>query len=412
MKVLSVHNYYRQGGGEDVVVRQECQMLREHGDEVVEYRRSNSGLGDDLASKMLFAGRAFWSPKVELEIETIILRTRPDVAHFHNVFPQISASGYRACKRLGVPVVQTVHNHRMTCVRGDYFRKNRICQDCLTWKSPLPAIFHRCYRGSFPQTVAVAAALAAHQVLHTSRLVDVFLALTEFGKVKLIEAGIPPEKIVVKPNFVYPDPGVSELDNTKGYALFVGRLTPEKRVVTLIEAWNKIDDIPLVIVGSGSVEACLKQIVGRGQLSNVQLLGTKRREEVLALMKQAKLLLVPSELYEGSPVIITEAFACGIPVVASRLGAIGEMVEDGKTGRLFTPGSVEEIRECVTWAVQHPEELRQMGLNARKTFEAKYTHQVNYPLMMQVYQRAIRGQCCDVFWAPRGSEEECSLSVK
>lgn len=397
MKILSIHNHYRQRGGEDVVARQECQMLREHGDEVIEYRRSNAELGDDLASKMLFAGRAFWSRKAEREIEAIILRTRPHVAHFHNVFPQISPSGYRACKRLGVPVVQTVHNYRMTCVRGDYFRDNRVCQDCLTWKVPLPAILHHCYRDSFPESLAAAAALASHNILHTwSRFVEVFVALTEFGRGKLIEAGFPAEKIVVKPHFVYPDPGVSEWrGNGAGYALFAGRLSPEKRVHTVVEAWRKIDDVALIIVGSGSGEALIKGLVGHGDLSNVQLLDTQPRKELLRLMQRAKLLLVPSEWYETFGMVIIEAFACGIPVFASRLGAMAEIIEDGETGRLFTPGFVDEIRGCVRWASEHPEELRRMGLNARKAFETKYTSEVNYPLMMRVYQKALLARLQD-----------------
>jgi len=394
VKVLSVHNHYREAGGEDVVALQECELLREHGDEVVEYRRSNSELGDDLASKMLFAGRAFWSRKAEREIQTIIQRTRPHVAHFHNVFPQISLSGYRACKRLNVPVIQTVHNYRLICVRGDYFRNNHICRDCLNWKIPLPAIFHRCYRDSFAQSAAAAGALAFHQVLRTwDRLVDVFVALTEFGKMKLIEAGYPAQKIVVKPNFVRPDPGICERYSADGYALFAGRLSPEKRVLSLIEAWDAIDDIPLLIVGGGPGEALIKQIVGRGHLTNVELVGSQPRKELLALMKRAKLLLVPSEWYETFGMVIIEAFACGIPVFASRLGAMAELIEDGKTGRLFTPGSIEEIRQCMAWASQHPLELARMGQDARKVFETKYTAEVNYPLMMRVYQKAILAHC-------------------
>jgi glycosyltransferase involved in cell wall biosynthesis len=393
VKVLSVHNYYRQGGGEDVVARQECELLRAHGDEVVEYRRSNSELGDDLLSKMLFAGRAFWSRKAERDIEAIILRRRPHVAHFHNVFPQISVSGYRACKRLGVPVIQTVHNYRLICVRGDYFRNNRICQDCLNWKIPVPAVLHRCYRGSLAQSAAAAGALAAHQILRTwNRLVDIFVALTEFGKQKLIEAGFPEKKIVIKPHFVHPDPGISEHYSARNYALFAGRLSPEKRVVSLIEAWKTIEDVPLIIVGSGPVEAFIKQSVCRGRSNNVQLLAAQPRKKLLALMKGAKLLLVPSEWYETFGMVIIEAFASGIPVFASRLGAMAELIEDGKTGRLFTPGSVEEIRQCMAWASQHPEELARMGLNARNVFETKYTAEVNYPLMKRVYGRAIQAR--------------------
>jgi glycosyltransferase involved in cell wall biosynthesis len=389
LKILSLHNAYRQRGGEDVVVEQEVQLLREHGHEVIEYRRSNEELGDDLVSKFRFGQGALWSRKAALEIEAIIYRSRPDVAHFHNTFPLISPSGYWICKRLGLPVVQTVHNYRMICVRGDYFRDGHICEDCLRWKTPLPAMVHRCYRGSMPQTMAAAGTLAVHRLLGTwTKLVDVFVALSAFCEMKLIEAGIPPDKIFVKPNFVHPDPGPRG-DVPTDYALFAGRFSPEKRVLTLVGAWEKIDRISLLIVGDGPCKEDLGRIIGRGSFSNVRMVGPARRKELLELMKRATFLLVPSEWYETFGMVIVEAFACGVPVLASRLGAMAELIEDRKTGLLFSPGSVDEIRGTVEWALDHPQELRQIAANARKIFEAKYTAEINYPMMIRAYERAL-----------------------
>jgi glycosyltransferase involved in cell wall biosynthesis len=389
LKILILHNAYRLGGGEDIVVEQERQLLREHGHEVIEYRCSNKELGDDLVSKVFCAQRALWSRKAALEIEAIIVRKRPDVAHFHNSFPQISPSGYWVCKRLGVPVVQTVHNYRMICVRGDFFRDDHICEDCLRWKTPLPAILHRCYRESLPQTMAAVGALAVYQLLRTwTKLVDVFVALTEFGRMKLVEAGFPPGKIVVKPNFVYPDPGVRE-DISTDYALFAGRLSPGRRILTLLDAWEKIVSIPLLIVGGGKGEEFIRNTVEHGSVNNVRMFGPAQRKELLELMKRAAFLLVPSEWYETFGMVIVEAFACGVPVLASRLGAMAELIEDRTTGLFFSPGSVDEIRATVAWALHHPEELRQIGGNARKVFEAKYTAEVNYPLIMKAYERAL-----------------------
>jgi glycosyltransferase involved in cell wall biosynthesis len=389
LRILSLHNTYRQRGGEDVVVEQECQLLREHGHEVIEYRRSNTELGDDLVSKVLFGQRALWSRKAALEIEAMILRWKPTVAHFHNSFPQISPSGYWVCKRLGVPVVQTVHNYRMSCVRGDYFRDGHICEDCLRWRNPLPAIVHRCYRGSMPQTMAAAGAFAVHRLLRTwTNQVDVFMALTEFGRKKLIEGHIPADKIFVKPNFVHPDPGLRQ-DTSTDYALFAGRLTPEKRVLTLVYAWEKIDRIPLLIVGDGPGKKEIGDRVVCGSVDNVRMVGYTPRKELLELMKRASFLLIPSEWYEMSPMVVMEAFACGVPVLASRLGGMAELIEDRRTGLLFSPGSVDEIRTTVAWALDHPEELREITRRARKMFEAKYTAEVNYPLLIEAYERAL-----------------------
>jgi glycosyltransferase involved in cell wall biosynthesis len=388
LKVLILHNAYRQPGGEDIVVEQERRLLQEHGHEVIEYRRSNKELGDDLVSKLLFAQRALWSRKAALEIQAIILRERPDVAHFHNSFPQISPSSYWTCKRLGVPVVQTIHNYRIVCVRGDYFRDGHICEDCLRSRTPVSAILHRCYRGSLPQSIAAASTMAVHQLMRTwTKLVDVFVALTEFGRAKLVEAGVPPDKILVKPNFVHPDPGVREGASTD-YGLFAGRLTPEKRVVSLVHAWEKIDRIPLLIVGGGEEEEDIRNAIARGK-PNVRLVGPTLRKELFELMKRAAFLVVPSEWYETFGMVIVEAFACGVPVLASRLGAMAELVEDRRTGLLFSPGSIDEIRATVAWALDHPEKLRQIAGNARRIFEAKYTAEVNYPLIMKAYERAL-----------------------
>ena len=390
MKILSVHNVYRQGGGEDVVVDQESQLLRAHGHEVIEYRRSNRERGDDLFSKLYFARQSLWSRKAAAEIQALICRRRPDVAHFHNTFPLISPSSYWVCKRLGVPVVQTIHNYRMSCVRGDYFRADHVCEDCLGWKGPLPALIHGCYRDSVAQTAAAAMVLAIHRVLGTWRdLVDVFLALNEFGRMKLIEAGVQPGKIIIKPNFVHPDPGVRKESSTD-YALFAGRLSPEKRVLTLVKAWEKIKNVSLLIVGDGPKRVEISKAIGHGSLANVRMVGAVPRKELLEMMKGAAVLLVPSEWYEMSPMVIVEAFACGVPVVASRLGGMAELISDRKTGLLFRPGVVEDIRAKVAWALEHPEELRQISDNARQVFETRYTAEVNYPLIIQAYELALR----------------------
>jgi glycosyltransferase involved in cell wall biosynthesis len=390
LKILSVHNVYRQGGGEDVVVDQESQLLRAHGHEVIEYRRSNKERGDDLLSKLYFARQSLWSRKAAAEIEALICRRKPDVAHFHNTFPLISPSSYWVCKRLGVPVVQTIHNYRMTCVRGDYFRADHICEECLGWKGPLPAVVHGCYRDSVAQTAAAAVVLSIHRVLGTWReLVDVFLALTEFGRMKLIEAGVEPGKIVIKPNFVHPDPGFRK-ERPTDYALFAGRLSPEKRILTLVKAWEKIKNISLLIVGDGPKKDEISNAIEREELANVRMVGALPRKELLKMMKGATLLLVPSEWYEMSPMVIVEAFACGVPVVASRLGGMAELISDQKTGLLVRPGAVEDIRTKVAWASEHPEGLRQISDNARQVFETRYTAEVNYPLILRAYELALR----------------------
>jgi len=228
--------------------------------------------------------------------------------------------------------------------------------------------------------------LTIHRWLKTwQKQVDLCIALTEFARQKFIEGGLPAEKIVVKPNFVNHDPGVGEVNGR--YALFVGRLSPEKGVRTLLEAWKKLKCVPLKVVGDGPLMAEVR--MQAGQLPDVQVLGRCCHREVVDLLKKAKFLVFSSECYEGLPMVIAEAFACGLPVIASRLGAMAEIVEDGKTGLFFTPGDSENLAEKVGWLWSRPNEIKRMGKEARKECERKYTAGKNYGVLMEVYQKAI-----------------------
>lgn len=234
----------------------------------------------------------------------------------------------------------------------------------------------------------VAAMLTTHRALGTwARGVDVYIALTEFARRKFMEGGLPAEKIVVKPNFVHPDPGPGE--GKGGYALFVGRLSPEKGVRTLLRAWERLKGIPLKIVGDGPLQAEMEDLVRGGGLEGVEMLGRRPREEVLGLMREAGVLVFPSECYENFPMTVAEAFACGLPVVASRLGAMAGIVEDGRTGLLFAPGDAEDLAAKVAWLFSHPEELARMRREARAEYEAKYTAERNYQLLMEIYGQAL-----------------------
>ena len=204
-------------------------------------------------------------------------------------------------------------------------------------------------------------------------------------KSKFISAGIPAHKISVKPNFVYEDPG--EHTGKGEYALFVGRLSPEKGLSTLIAAWASLP-IPLVVVGDGPMRSEL-EIQVRGHASNIDFRGRLGRDQTRALMKGALFLVVPSECYENFPMVIAEAFACGTPVIGSRLGAVAEIIADGHTGLHFSPGDSSDLQQKARWAWSNPDQMMEMGRHARIEYESKYTPERNYPVLMKIYQRAI-----------------------
>jgi glycosyltransferase involved in cell wall biosynthesis len=223
--------------------------------------------------------------------------------------------------------------------------------------------------------------LGVHRAARTrSRMVDVYIALSEFARRKFIEGGLPAERIVVKSNFVAPGPGAG--DGRGGYALFAGRLSEEKGVRLLAKAWEVLGDLPLLVAGDGP----LKSVVWP---AGVTTLGKVSQSRVLELMREARVLLFPSICYECAPMTVLEAFSCGLPVIASNLGSVPEFVTHGRNGLLFRPGDSEDLVRQVRWAFDHPERLLAMRSAARREYEDKYTPERNYKMLMETYEMAL-----------------------
>lgn len=389
MKILQIHNYYQQPGGEDQVFAAETSFLRQHDHEVVEYVEDNKRI--DKMSRLVAATNTIWSYSSRQKLHRVLCQSKPAVAHFHNTFMLISPSAYYACHEVGVPVVQTLHNYRLLCPTATFYRDGNICEDCLGKTPPWPGIIHTCYRKSRSQTTIVSTMLTIHRWLKTWQdQVDIYIALTDFARQKFIEGGLPREKIVIKPNFINPDPGLRECDGH--YVLFVGRLSSEKGVQTLLKAWQCLRGIPLKIIGDGPLMEETQTFVEAKKLECVELLGWCAREEVLELMKEARFLVLPSECYESFAMTIAETFACGVPVIASQLGSIAEIVEDKHTGIHFTPGDSEDLAVKVEWAWKHEKEMINMGKEARREYEQKYTAERNYEMLIEIYKRAVKNK--------------------
>jgi glycosyltransferase involved in cell wall biosynthesis len=389
MTLLLVHNAYQRPGGEDGVFRAEAALLREKGHAVVQYRDENARANDMNALSL--AGTTIWSAGTQRKIAALLREQRPTVAHFHNTFMLISPAAYYACHAADVPVVQTLHNYRLVCPAAIFYRHGEVCEECIHRAVPWPAVFHGCYRQSRAASGVVTAMLSAHNFLRTwARRVDVYIALSEFARRKFIDGGLPAGKIVDKPNFLEKDPGARE--GVGAHALFVGRLTEEKGLWTLLKAWRALQHIPLKIAGDGPLKAKVAEFAQRENLTNVQILGQCSRGEVLVLMKQARFLVFPSQWYEGFPLTIAEAFACAVPVIAARLGALPEIVADGLTGLHFNASDAEDLAAKALWAWSHPDELAEMGRQARATYQNKYTAEHNYEMLMNVYHLAIEAR--------------------
>jgi glycosyltransferase involved in cell wall biosynthesis len=389
MKIIIVHNTYREAGGEEVVFESEKRLLQRNGHIVIPYVRSNLELQDTyFLDRIATATEMIWSSKSRHRFAAILDAECPDIVHVHNTFMAISPSIYSACSARNIPVVQTLHNFRLLCPAGNFFRDGIICNECVD-QSLLQSVRHGCYRNSRGATAGVALMLAVHRALDTWRgSVTRFIVLTEFAKRKFLDAGFPSHRFVVKPNFADHDPG--ERVGAGKCALFVGRLVENKGLQVLLNAWKELhEQYPLHIVGDGPDRSTLEAEASEWQLSGITFRGRLPHEEVIEAVKGARFVIVPSTLYEGLPMCIVESFACGTPVLCSRLGGLAEIVQHHLTGLHFHPGDSLDLAATVEWAWNHPMELSQMGCAARAKYETDYTAEKNYSLLMEIYEQAL-----------------------
>jgi len=385
MRILLLHNYYQEPGGEDVVLEQEQTLLRSRGHDVRLVTATNESI-DGLYSKVKTAAESTYSRRSRVRIHDEIVMFHSDVVHVHNFFPLLSPSVYYACHAAKVPVVQTLHNFRVVCPNGLLFRDGARCELCVGKTVAWPAVRHACYRDSHLGSAAVVSMLATHRYLRTwSTKVHAYIALTKFSREKLIAGGLPPDRLFVKPNFVVPDPGRG--CQREDFALFVGRLSEEKGIRTLLSAWERFGRARRIkIVGEGPLRM---EVVGSVRANpNIEFLGARTAQAVLDLMGTARFLVVTSRCYEGFPRVIVEAFSKGLPVVGSRLGSIEELIDHDRTGMLFEPDNPKDLADTVEWMFTHPDDLLRMSDAARAEFETKYTADRNYEQLMDIYHRA------------------------
>jgi glycosyltransferase involved in cell wall biosynthesis len=382
MRILVAHNKYKLRGGEEEVIESERALLSSHGHELFDYIVDNNELS--AAQSAWMGVQAVWNQSSFRAVRQRIREVRPQLVHTHNLVPQISPAAYYAAAAEHIPVVHTLHCYKLMCPEDFLFRRGHVCELCVGKTFAWPGVLRGCYRNSRVATAAVAAMYGIHRVAGTwTEKIDIYFAQTEFAKQKYVESGLPAEKIRVKPNFVA-DPGVGHGDG--GYALFVGRLAAEKGVAVLLDAWRSLGAfVPLQICGTGP----LCEMVQSANVPGVEYLGAQPLMRVLELMKRASVVIVPSVNYEGTPRTVVEAYACGTPVIASRLGAMKANVKNGVTGLHFEPGNPVDLAAQVKALFQSPQRLPLMRTSARQEYETRFSAERNYLLMMDFYQEAI-----------------------
>lgn len=380
-RVLQVHTRYRQPGGEDLVVEAERQLLEEAGVEVRQVIFDNSDLreSESLAGDLKLAASAIWSRSAARRVRTAIVAGRPDVVHVHNTFSAASPSIYAAAGYAGVPVVQTLHNYRLVCPAAVAFRDGRACTDCVALPIAVPAVVHACVRGSRAQSAVAAATLAVHRALGTyDRRIRLYLALTEFQRELLVRGGFPARRIRVIPNFLEPDPG--EGTGARSGVLYIGRLSVEKGIATMVATAAEVPGT-IRVAGDGPLAPSVRD----APPGSITFLGRLERARVQAEVRRALAVVLPSTWFEGFPLVVLEAYAAGTPIIASRIGSLAEIIEDRETGLLVRPGDASDLAAGIRWAIDHPAEMHQMGINARQRYEARFRGAAHLEALHEAY---------------------------
>ncbi len=385
MKLLLCHNYYQQRGGEDQSFELERDLLESRGHSVISFTVHNNTIPQ--MSRATLLAKTIWNRSVYVKLRSLIRQHRPDVMHCTNLFPLISPAASSAALTEQVPVVQSLRNYRMFCSNALFLREGKVCEDCLGRTIPWPAIRHKCYRDSRTASAVVVGLQTIQKVTRSWNHIDLFFTPSEFARNKMIEGGLSPEQLAVKPNFLDPEPGVGS--GSGDYVIYVGRLSPEKGISTLLEAWKHDPDLPkLMIVGNGPEKKTIQTAQESDQ--RIQLMGQLPLERALDLIGESQCLVMPSIWYETFGRTVIEAYAKGAPVVASRIGALTELVEGHETGLLFEPGNSNSLSASIKNLLDNPLRMTQMRKNARDLYKRNFTAERNYLMLMRLYSTAIQ----------------------
>jgi glycosyltransferase involved in cell wall biosynthesis len=395
MKILLAHNYYGSTApsGENQVFEAERELLRQRGHEVDEFvRYSDKIRGAGAYGVVAGAMSVPYNPWAVATMRRMLSTCSPSVVHAHNTFPLISPGIFRAIGDRAARVL-TLHNYRVFCAAAIPMRDGKICTECLDRRSSAPAMRYGCYRNSRLATLPLAFSISLHRVLCTwTKNVDAFIALTEFQRDKMIQAGLPAELVHVKPNFYPGNPATIPWYDRRRRVVFAGRLTTEKGVQVLVSAWLRWGrSAPeLRIVGDGNLRGELERLAASDPLVPIRFLGQLSGREAQAEIAKASLLVLPSECFEGFPMVVREAFAFGTPVAVSAIGPLPSIVGHGSSGVVFAPGNPQSLLSELQSVWDVPGLLERLGNGARAEFESKYTEEVNYSMLMAIYEKAIK----------------------
>jgi glycosyltransferase involved in cell wall biosynthesis len=382
---MQIYNQYRSlFGGEENVVNDTAKLVTAHGGRAKLLLRSSRAIEESLPKKIGAFFSGFYSFSARVEVARALASFRPDVVHAHNLYPLFSPAALVACRRAGVPVVLSLHNHAQTCPNTDHLCQGHICEQCMH-EGEIHCLLQDCRNNRLESIAYAARSYFARRMRLFKNNVDTFICLTQFAKQRLVRAGFDAGRIAVLPNMVDLDCRVVD-PAQGGYVAFAGRLDGNKGIPTLLAAGGLMQKpVPVHIAGDGPV----RQQLEFGAPPNARFIGQLGGAEMDAFYTQARIVVVPSECFEMCPLVILEAMSHGLPVIASRIGGIPELVDDGETGLLFEPGDAESLSDKINILWNNPDLCRQMGAAGRRKAERQYGADSYYRRLATIYDRAI-----------------------
>lgn len=390
MNILICHNLYKHRGGEGETVLKEKAILESEGHKTGLFLKDNRDIDRyNWIQKIIAFLNIPFSVITYKRLRDRLKKERPDVVHIHNIFALLSPSIYFLLHRMTIPIVQTVHNYRFLCLNGLFLNnRGQVCELCKRGNF-FNGILHKCYRNSYIQSLGMAVAIYIIRKLVIYRnKINIFITPSKFLKGKLLESGIADRKIEVKPHFVECEK-IKPSYKFRNYAVFMGRLSREKGLFTLVKAWKEIPDITLKIVGNGQASEELQDLTVRAGIENVEFLGFKEGDERFEILKRAMFMVFPSECYENMPYAILESFACAVPVIASNIGGLRELIGDGITGLHFQAGNTKDLARKISMLSKDKELLLRMRHNSRRYAEDFFSERIGYKNIIDVYKKAV-----------------------
>jgi len=388
MNILLVFNFYEYTGGEDIYFLSLAKLLKREGHQVYTYTKNSKDINSNLLAKADMAIGMFYNRQVVRELSQVIEIFKPDVVHFHNIYPLITPIAYQVCKKYDIPIVQTIHNYKLICPKGSLFRNHNICEICINKKFSYPAIYYGCYHNSYLASLIFSSSFLNHRLRKSFDHVNTLIFPTKFTRdYYLHNLSIPDARIEVIPYFTTVESLKSKYSQKKDYFLYVGRFFEEKGILPLLELFSSVPFLKLVVIGEGPLESAVLKF---NKYKNILIQRYLSQDKIFNYMRKALFTIIPSLWYEVLPMVLIESFANGTAVIAPRFGSFKELMKDEKTGIFFENNNFKQLKSKIMNIIRNKTLIKQMGVSAREEYKKKYTVETHYANIMRVYNTLMK----------------------